>query len=358
MRRAKVAVVPRRRAEHVRRELRRLRAIDTSVRIRTAGPDVLIPIRGAGFDATALGVRIETAELEPRPRPRDVLAALRAAFEANGVPQEVRPSRWERLGDVVLVRLPRGADPHASSIGRILGEVLRVRTVVQDVSGVHGPFRVPDVRHLWGGGTETVHTEGGLRFRLDVARVMFSSGNLPERTSLPPRISAGDVVADLFAGIGYFAIPIAVRSRAARVFACEANPVSFPYLLENIRLNRAGSVVPRFGDCRYVAPLGVADWVVMGHFDAARYVDVGLRCLRDEGTLLVHGLVPQEAFPERFAAHIEARVEASGARVVASRARTVKSYAPGIQHAVLEVRATAVPKELSRRALWVGAVDP
>src|SRR2546427_462934 len=112
----------------------------------------------------------------------------RERLRAAGIPVERAPRRWERIGDVLVLRFPPGEPREAPTIAKIFGTVLRARTVVQDVSGIHGPLRVPDVRLLWGNGTETVHVEGGIRYALDVARVMFSSGNLAERTGIADRV--------------------------------------------------------------------------------------------------------------------------------------------------------------------------
>src|SRR5207245_8854735 len=162
---------------------------------------------------------------------------------------EFVPRRWERIGDILVIRVSPAARPHAKVIAAAFGEVLRVRTVVEDRSGIHGPMRTPDVRVLWGDGTETVHVEGGVRYALDVGRIMFSSGNLAERVALPARVRPGDVVVDLSAGIGYFARPIALRSRVRVVYARELKPFAFRYLTTTIRLNRATNVIPRLSDC-------------------------------------------------------------------------------------------------------------
>src|SRR5439155_11637545 len=236
------------------------------------------------FDLVGFRARMEDgAALPVRSPPRDPRQEIRERLDAAGIRLEAAPRRWERIGDVVVLRLPPGNPANARRIAEIFGTVLDARTVVQDVSGIHGPLRVPDVRVLWGDGTETVHVEGGVRYALDVGHIMFSSGNLAERVALPARVRPGAVVVDLFAGIGYFALPIALRSRARVVYACEVNPVAFRYLTTNIRLNRATNVIPRFGDCRDVAPRGVADWVLMGHFDPREYLDVAFDALRGRG---------------------------------------------------------------------------
>src|SRR5439155_4008375 len=122
--------------------------------------------------------------------------------------------------------------------GRSYWLVRKSQTYLEDRSGIHGPLLTPDVRVLWGDGTETVHVEAGVRYALDLAQVMFSAGNIEERSAIAGRIRPGAVVADLFAGIGYFTLPIAARGPAERIYACELNPTSYAYLVRNQRLNR------------------------------------------------------------------------------------------------------------------------
>ncbi len=212
------------------------------------------------------------------------------ASSVPGLDVDRLPKRWEKIGDVLLLRIPADVAPHRETIAAIYQRVLGVRTVVEDLTNVHGPWRVPEVRWLAGGGTETVHLENGVRFKLDISYVMFSSGNLAERVRMARYVRAGETVVDLFAGIGYFAIPIAVHAHPAKVVACEVNPTAFAYLLENIRLNRAGSVEARLGDCRETAPTGEADRVILGHFDAEKYLGTALEAAKDRATLHVHGL--------------------------------------------------------------------
>jgi tRNA wybutosine-synthesizing protein 2 len=265
------------------------------------------------------------------------------------VPAEFAPTKWERIGDVLVIRLRDAARPYADRIARALGEVLACRTVVEDASGIHGVLRTPDIRPLWGDGTETVHLEGGVRYKLDVAKVMFASGNVAERIAIASKVRDGSVVVDLFAGIGYFALPIAVHARPAAVYACELNPVAFVYLQENVRLNRATAVVPLLGDCRETAPEGAADVVLMGHFSATEYLDVAFRTLGEQGLVVFHTLCPREQYPESPIRRFTEAGREHWYDVESAHARIVKSYAPGIVHAVLEARVRRRPRGRTAR---------
>lgn len=337
---AMVIAVPRHQAEMLRKQLEIRGIVDHSRKIAKERDYVLIPlIVRPPVDFESYKARsLKDVVLLRRRASSNPRLILQAQLAAAGVPLRAVPRRWQRIGDVIVIRIPPGGRAHAPTIGRVLGETLRAKTVVEDVSGIHGPLRTPDVRVLWGKETETVHTEGGIRYRLDVARVMFSAGNLAERMGVAGRIRRQDVVVDLFAGIGYFVLPIAVRARPAAVYACELNPVSFRYLEENIRVNRADSVVPVAGDCRTTAPEGIADWVLMGHFDARAYLDVAFRCLRGKGTIVYHELCPKEQVPEQPIARIAEAARTHWMQVLRVDHRIVKSYAPGIFHVAVQAR--------------------
>ncbi len=283
----------------------------------------------------------------PLNRPRTHRQGAKARIEARAKAELGRPfaklavSGWELLGDVAVLRFqPRTRLPLRRALARILAEELPARCVVEDLGGIRGKLREPRVRVLYGKGTLTRHLENGLVFTFDVARVMFSSGNQAERARMGALDCRGETVVDLFAGIGYFTVPLAVRAHALRVIACEKNPDAYRSLLENIRLNKASlAVEARLGDCRKVAPTAVADRVVLGYIHGTeRFLPTAIRALRPEGGILhFHEAFPQETkFRDALLALARAAGEAYDIEVL--DAREVKSFAPGIDHVAVTAR--------------------
>jgi len=218
-----------------------------------------------------------------------------------------------------------------------------------------------------------VHTEGGIKYGLDITRSMFASGNGTERMRMGRLHAAGEVVVDLFAGIGYFTLPLLVRAGAAKVYACEWNPSTVAALRWNLERNKvAHKCVVLPGDNRktippIVAPAarGVSDGKDGGGDDESHSVQadrvlLGLLPSSEEswrlavaalkahgGCLHVHGNVA-EGRVAQWAEHAAARMQAlawaeRGLRwdVAVAHVERVKSYAPRVLHVVADLRCTA-----------------
>ncbi|MDO9537873.1 MAG: class I SAM-dependent methyltransferase family protein, partial [Thermoplasmata archaeon] len=192
---------------------------------------------------------------------RDILAAIQ-------IPENLKPlipKRWEQLGHVLVLKIDPELNDWLEEIANTYAKFLDVDTVLRDTGGITGKFREPVMDLLLGETTETIHLENQVKFCLDAARLMFSSGNVDERIRMATVPKPGEVVVDMFAGIGYFTLPMAVHSSPEKIIAHEINPVSFGYLKMNIGINKVGSIVrPVLGDCMD-AEENVADRVVMGY---------------------------------------------------------------------------------------------
>lgn len=243
-------------------------------------------------------------------------------------PPSLRPPSgpYRILGDALLLKDPRDR-PRAREL---LARFPRCRRALFYRSIAPGPLRVPQVELLAGESCETVVRENGCTYALDLARLMFSPGNLAERTRMAEVVRPGEVVVDMFAGIGYFTLPMARTGRPRKIYAVETNPAAYRYLVRNLALNRVECAEPRLGDCAARTPRGVADRVIMGHLDSAPYLPVAVRALRGPGWLHYHEAVPEK----RLRRPLERlRRVAPGARATL---RKVKKYAPGVWHAVVD----------------------
>ena len=261
---------------------------------------------------------------------------------------DLLPQGYQRMGRVLVVRLPETLREHFPAIGAAYCAELSVGAVLRRAGETSGELRVPHLELIAGDNARTEVVEFGIRYRLDAQRILFARGNRTERHRAGTVTRPGEVVADLFAGIGYFSLPAAVTGRAGRVWAVEKNPVSFEFLLENVRRNRVGD---RFeclrGDNREVElPLGAFDRVFLGYLPRSiPWVPRALPLLKPAGgTLHVHLVVDRRDGGAAAEAEVSRAVERADASVVALRFRVVKAYGPGRRHVVVDVTARPAPK--------------
>lgn len=112
-----------------------------------------------------------------------------------------------------------------------------IKTVVNKVGTITNEFRVPEFEVL--AGQHSLVTEvkqHGATFRLDYGLVYWNSRLEFEHKRLVDQFKPGQVVCDMFAGIGPFAIPAA--QRGCVVHANDLNPASAKYLQVNAKLNK------------------------------------------------------------------------------------------------------------------------
>ena len=250
------------------------------------------------------------------------------------------PKKWELLGDVLLMKIPPELEELKATIAEAYAGELGAKTVLRDL-GIQGDLREPNVELLFGTQTETTYKENGILFRLDCARLMFSSGNVDERIRMASIAGEGEVVVDMFAGIGFFSLPMALHSRPKRIYALELNPVAFQYLGQNIQLNHVEDIVnPVLGNNRDFECENIADRVVMGYLeDTHRYLPKALDILKDEGGVIhYHEKCPNEILETRPLERVRKEVEKKGKSMELIGMKNVKSYAPGVSHVVLDVK--------------------
>jgi len=293
---------------------------------------VELPVLAAPTETDVLAT-VEQSDPDYRARGLDDLLRDRGWSEDE---RERAPSSWAVVGDVLLADFTDC--PHPDAVADALLTLHREADTVLDRGPVDGEFRTPSVTVLAGSGdTETVHTEHGTKYALDLSRVMFSPGNQHERARMGEVVDADERVLDMFAGIGYFALPMA--RAGADVTAVEKNPEAFRYLAENAQLNGVSDAMNLvLGDCRDVETS--ADRVVMGYYDALDpdYLAAGIEALDSGGTLHAHATVHEADLPETPTERVHTAARDADRTVESVDVRRVKSHAEGVWHVVVDAR--------------------
>ena len=150
----------------------------------------------------------------------------------------------------------------------------------------------------------------------------------------------------MFAGIGYFSLPIAKHASPEKIYSIEINPVSYKSLVENIKINHLEEkIIPILGDSKKevlnLSKSGIrADRVIMGVLPAPKdFIREALSLVKDNGSIFHYeGIISKEDFLSLFEEfHNEAKK--IGFKSELKARRYIKSYGPNLYHAVLDILA-------------------
>lgn len=257
------------------------------------------------------------------------------------------PRGFQTLGNIIILKLNQKLFNKESCIAKAYLELLpRVRSVYVNRGKIVGAFREPEKIELIGGKDNPIveHKEHNVIYKFDITKLMFSKGNINERRYLATLVKSGEVIIDMFAGMGYFSLPIAKHSSVKKIYSIELNPESYKCLVENIRINHLiDKIIPIKGNCKIevekLSESGIrADRVIMGVFPAPKdYIKKALILVKDKGTMFHYeGVVEKDNFSVLFKEFNEIAFK-EGYNCELKSHRTVKSYGPHLFHVVLDI---------------------
>jgi tRNA (guanine37-N1)-methyltransferase len=291
--------VPARQGEAIRQALILEGALDASLRVLRDGDMLILPVTG------------------PR------AGAERFRFDAH--PGREPLPRHELVGGIAILQED---DPEGAA--KILASRPSLHTAVFAKGEVSGEYRTREFTVLAGvPTTRTLVTEHGHHFTVDLSGAYFSARLSTERQRILDQVERGEVILDMFAGVGPFAITLAAH--AAFVVASDINPLAIELMLENLSQNRALNVLPVLADARRLAP--VLPWrfdrVVMNlPLAGTEFLPDAFRLCRPGGTIHFYSLVSAES-------EHSSRIQELGGLVLAER--EVRSYSPGQWQAVYDI---------------------
>lgn len=197
---------------------------------------------------------------------------------------------YDIVGKIAIIRVPKQLEKHSRLIAEAVMNTHReVKSVWRQASSVSGDYRLRNLEFVLGEKTtRTRYKEHGCVYITDLMKTYFSPRLSYERLRITRLIQRGEVVLNMFAGVGCYSISIAKHSEPTKVYSIDVNPFAFKYLQENIRLNRVEkTVVPIQGDAKTVTEnklQNVADRVLMPLPEIAyEYLDYALLALKPEG---------------------------------------------------------------------------
>lgn len=282
---------------------------------------------------------------------------VRSLLMEEGLPLEMLkqlPVRWERLGDIVVLPVTSFRDPRWDSVAEnlwpIVAKSLNASRLARQGRILPTGTRDSTLEILVGDNGWVTHQENGILYSFNATKCMFSSGNLSEKLRMGSLDCRGEVVVDLFAGIGYFVLPFLLKAKAKLVYACEWNLQAIKALQHNIHANSVADMcIILEGDNRETAPRAVADRVCLGLLPSSESSwRTAVRALKTQGGLLhIHGNVKdsdQKSWSEYIVESIGGIAESEGLHwdVSIQHVERVKSYGPHIRHLVADVKCKAV----------------
>ncbi|MFW9988194.1 MAG: class I SAM-dependent methyltransferase family protein, partial [Candidatus Odinarchaeota archaeon] len=221
------------------------------------------------------------------------------------------PRGFQTLGKSIILKINPSLKEREKEIGDTCLKLFpNIKSIFINRGKIVGTFREPEKIECIAGENNPIvkHKEHEIIYQFDLTKIMFSKGNLNERKYLATLVKNGEVIVDMFAGIGYFSLPIAKHSNAEKIYSIELNLESYKYLEENIKLNHLEKkILPINGDCNVevikLSESGIrADRIIMGVFPAPKdYIKEALSLVKDEGTMVHYeGVVEKDNFLSLF----------------------------------------------------------
>jgi len=170
-------------------------------------------------------------------------------------------SAFDQIGDIIIVRIPDSLLSKKKIIGKtLLEQVKTAKSVFYQSSSVEGDFRTRELEILAGvDKTETEYKEFGCRFIVDVEKAFFSPRLSTERDRIAELVQDGEIVINMFGGVGMFSI-IAAKRKKCTVYNIDINPIAAKLCEKNIELNKlAGRVISIHGDAAQIIEEQLSD---------------------------------------------------------------------------------------------------
>jgi len=257
-------------------------------------------------------------------------------------------SSFDVIGDIVVLKIPPDLVRWSKTVAEIMLDRLpHVKTVLNQESPVKGEYRSRDLTWLAGvRKTVAISREAKCALKVDLAKVYFSPRLAFERMRISRLVKSGEVVVNMFAGVGSFSILIAKYSLPSVVFSIDINPDAICLMRENVILNKVKNKIQvREGDAREIIMtelIGEADRVIMPLPEKAfEYLEAAVRALKPSGGTIHYYDFVHSSKRNDPRASVKVRVEEKLSQLAKEHSvrfsRVVRSVGPNWYQVVLDI---------------------
>lgn len=205
----------------------------------------------------------------------------------------ILPRSFDVVGNIAIIEIPPELNLYKGVIGEaILKFHKKVRTVLAKAGAVSGTYRIRSFNVIAGEPkSNTIHTEFGCKYYIDLAKAYFSPRLSYEHNRVASLVQEGEIIMDLFTGVGPFAVMAAKNNKKVKVYALDINPNAIELLKKNVQVNGVENrVFPILGDARQVVKNKfsfIADRVIMNlPRKAIEFVDVACEAIKSKGGIV------------------------------------------------------------------------
>jgi len=236
---------------------------------------------------------------------------------------------YEIIGTIAVIQVPKELVRKQKLIAEAIMKINNnIKTVVKRSGEVSGPYRIKKVKYVAGERTtKTTHKENNIRLIVDLNKVYFSPRLQHEREIVIKQTKTGEIIIDMFAGLGPYSIGIARNTKAGEVYAIDHNPEAIKLMKENIKLNKTGNVHALLGDAlKIIKELPSADKIIMNapRQNNKRCLSSALKKLKPKGK--VYFYITSDKWK---------KMNKKGLKII--NEREVIGYAPGKSHYCVEL---------------------
>jgi tRNA (guanine37-N1)-methyltransferase len=264
---------------------------------------------------------------------------------------------YDLVGDIAVIKVPNDDYENAKKAAEAIMKLYprKVKSVFMQTSAVQGDFRVRQLKFLAGENrTLTAHKEHGCLFRVDVEKCYLSPRLLLEHQRIPCLVVDGEVVVNMFSGVGCFSILIAKKAAASKVYSIDINPTAYECMQENVLKNQVNNnVVPMLGDSKDIIQSqlqGIADRVLMPLPELAlEYLPYAIMALKPSGGWIHYFDFQHAAKDEdpldKTRKKVSERLDALGISYRLGFARVIRSTGPHWYQTVLDFHVVGLPSK-------------